>query len=73
MKWYETHENLVMLATMLDDDGRFDVPADVVRFLEKPWKWTEEWERWEAAGKPAKFSFDEPEPDFPDDVRVDPR
>ena len=72
-EWYETHENLVMLATMLDDDGRFAETADVVRFLEKPWKWTPEWERWEAAGKPAKFDFDEPEPDFPDDVRVDPR
>jgi hypothetical protein len=63
MSWYETHENLVMLATMLDDDGRFAETADVVRYLEKPWKWTDEWERWEAAGKPATFNFDEPEGD----------
>lgn len=58
LHWYETHDNLVMLATMLDDDGRFDETADVVRFIEKPWKWTAEWERWEAAGKPSKFDFE---------------
>lgn len=62
--WYETHENLVMLATALDDDCRFNETGDVIRFFEKPWKWEPEWDRWVAAGKPAEFDFDEPETDF---------
>lgn len=61
-QWYETHENMVALATALDDNGYFCETKDVVRYLEKPWKWTPEWERWTKAGRPAVFNFDEPAP-----------
>jgi hypothetical protein len=58
MNWFETHENLVMLAMALDTDCRFEEAADAIRFFEKPWKWTPEWESWSAAGRPAKFDFE---------------
>lgn len=62
--WYETHENLVMLATALDAACYFGEPADVIRFFEKPWKWSDEWDRWIAAGRPSKFDpEEEPEAD----------
>lgn len=39
-KWYESITNLTILATHLrEDDSEFDV----IYFMEKPWKWNQEW------------------------------
>lgn len=42
-EWYENHENLCELYRWLEQ--RCDQPTgdDIARFLEKPWKWTPEW------------------------------
>ncbi len=38
--WYDDRENLRNLAEyLIDKDG----DLDTVYFLEKPWKWNEEW------------------------------
>lgn len=38
--WYEDHENLAELWRWLEERGEQPDPA---YFLEKPWKWTPEW------------------------------
>lgn len=40
-KWYEDHRNLAALWTWLDENGQ--EPRDPSHFMEKPWKWDEEW------------------------------
>lgn len=57
-KWFEVYDNVTALASALNDDWRFETPTDMLRYFEKPWKWTPEWEAWTAAGKPTAFSFD---------------
>lgn len=54
-RWFEVREELVALAQVLDDSGFFDTTRDVVYFLEKPWKWSPEYERWVRAGRPAEL------------------
>lgn len=39
-KWYESIENLCNLAKELKDE---DPEFDVIYFMEKPWKWNQEW------------------------------
>lgn len=41
-EWWEFHNNLALLYAWLDDR---DAAPEVVEFLEKPWKWTPEWEQ----------------------------
>ncbi|HTQ44504.1 MAG TPA: hypothetical protein VMI75_17200 [Polyangiaceae bacterium] len=49
-EWWEDHRNLAALYRHLTDEC--ELPEDqVAYFLEKPWKWTDEWERM-IAGRP---------------------
>lgn len=41
--WFTDHENLALLWRWLDDRG--EAPTNTVLFLEKPWRWTEAWDR----------------------------
>ena len=49
-KWYESTHNLSELAraiseeSMTDIDSNVDAIEDYMLFLEKPWRWNEEWE-----------------------------
>lgn len=46
-KWYETHDNLVGLAEWLDSEcSNFIDASEAIRFFEKPWKWTREYDLW---------------------------
>ena len=40
-KWYDDHDNLWLCASV---QREIDDAFDVYYFLEKPWKWTDEWE-----------------------------
>lgn len=43
MEWYQSIENLRQLAAFIQDkDGA--TALDTAEFLEKPWKWNEEWD-----------------------------
>ena len=42
-EWFAVHDNLIQLAQWLNDKGHFDSPSHVIRFFEKPWKYTGEW------------------------------
>jgi hypothetical protein len=45
-KWYEVHENLVSLAEYLADHGA--TAHELVSFIEKPWKYEDEWNEYQA-------------------------
>jgi hypothetical protein len=40
--WYEDHSNVLRLATWLEDGYTAE---QLLRFIEKPWKWAPEWEK----------------------------
>ena len=44
MKWFESYENRQELAAHLITVGVLTTPRSVLRFYEKPWKYTPEWE-----------------------------
>lgn len=48
MEWYDSRENLANLARYIIDENGSE-SLDVVYFLEKPWKWTEEWNQYQEA------------------------
>lgn len=48
-EWHCCHDNLTTLARHLIDEEGYDA-EQMLRFFEKPWKWTEEWERLQATG-----------------------
>lgn len=46
--WYANHSNLAALWAWLVENG--ETPSDGPSyFMEKPWKWTPEWERFQEA------------------------
>lgn len=60
-KWIEDHGEVVAFAGALRDAGYFegdDAVANVIAYFEKPWKWTDEHDRWAAAGRPDEFDFE---------------
>lgn len=42
-EWYEDHENLAELWRWMVERCEQPTGDDVALFLEKPWKWTPEW------------------------------
>lgn len=44
-KWYMVYDHVVGLASWLVYERGLDA-KELVAFLEKPWKWTPEWEEW---------------------------
>lgn len=53
-KWFESHDELVWFAAVLTDAGEFPEAADLLRFFEKPWKWTPEHDEWARLGRPSR-------------------
>lgn len=50
MPWFAFHVNLAALWQWLDENG--ETPSDgPAYFMEKPWKWDSEWERFKASGE----------------------
>jgi hypothetical protein len=64
-KWFEDSAEVIAFARILvDAEGTWSA-VDVLRYLEKPWKWTVEHDRWIAMGRPFDIeegALDEPEP-----------
>jgi len=49
MYWYDNQDNVRSLAEFLDSECcYFTDTAAVIRFFDKPWKWSREWEIFEA-------------------------
>lgn len=47
IKWHETHDNLVGLASWLDSECyAFPDVSNCIRFFEKPWNWDREYDLW---------------------------
>lgn len=47
------HDNIVSFATMMTRDAlEFPTGEDLLEFIEKPWKWTDDFELWEQFDKP---------------------
>lgn len=40
--WFDNYANVVRLARWLASEQEFTV-SELLAYLEKPWKWTEEW------------------------------
>lgn len=47
MKWHESHDNLCGLARWMESEDLWLNTGELVYFLEKPWKWTREFELWQ--------------------------
>ena len=60
-KWFESHDNLIELAHWLLVDGWFTYPIDMLRYFEKPWKWTPEWDEMKAGPTEEQLGLDDPE------------
>lgn len=41
-EWHETYSNVVAVARLLVEQGMG--AEQLLRFLEKPWKWSEKWD-----------------------------
>lgn len=50
-EWVADHGEMATVAQMLLDANLVD-PAGMVDFIEKPWKWSAERDRWVVAGRP---------------------
>jgi hypothetical protein len=53
--WYASHDELVSFASLLVELyalGPDNSAADLLRYFEKPWQWTNEHARWVALGRP---------------------
>jgi hypothetical protein len=42
-EWWSDPSNTLELARKLTDEGHILDTEEMLRFFEKPWKWTEEW------------------------------
>ncbi len=58
-EWYHDHAELSEVAAVLADVYAWECVEDVLRFLEKPWKWTPERNRWVALGRPDPATLDD--------------
>lgn len=52
--WFESHDELLAFARALVAGVMWSAD-ELLAYLEKPWKWTEEHAAWIAAGRPAEF------------------
>lgn len=51
-KWFEDQAVVIAFARILVDSQGTLTADDVIRYFEKPWKWTDEHARWVAMGSP---------------------
>ena len=61
MKWFESYENRQELAAHLITVGVLTTPRSVLRFYEKPWKYTPEWDKFQ--GRPTEEELGLENPD----------
>lgn len=48
--WYDNHINIYQLAIwLIENDDCFWSAEDVLRLIEKPWQWVDEWEAFQRA------------------------
>ena len=47
-EWHGDYDNVLALANWLDDESCFESATDAIYFFEKPWKWSREWELYQA-------------------------
>ena len=47
-KWFTSYDNVYDLGDALVERGDLYTVADLLRYFEKPWKWTPEWEQYAA-------------------------
>ena len=45
-KWHETYTNVFEFAEWLEDEHYWVNTSHLLRYFEKPWKWTPEYELW---------------------------
>lgn len=50
--WYQYHDEVVGLGRHLVETFYLATAAEVVDYMEKPWKWGPEWLAWKAAENP---------------------
>ena len=48
-EWYQSHTSLVEFAGWMVEEHFFTTPGEVVDFMEKPWKWTAEYQKFRDA------------------------
>jgi hypothetical protein len=53
-KWYENLAEVHAFAAALVAAGEMDV-KDLLAMLDRPWRWTPEYERWVAKGRPELY------------------
>lgn len=58
-RWYADHHEVISLASVLVDAERLDTPREVIYFFEDPWKWSQAYGTWVAAGRPQPPSGDD--------------
>ena len=51
--WYEDHSELVAFARAISTSFDWDA-ATLLHLFENPWRWTDEYIRWVADGRPAE-------------------
>jgi hypothetical protein len=50
-KWFEDFEKVLNLAKWLEEEGRVTTAFQMLQIFEKPWKWEQEWNEYQAAKK----------------------
>lgn len=55
LTWLNDYDNITGFGAVLAQSGMS--AADLQYYYEKPWKWENEYARWESAGKPDEFNL----------------
>lgn len=55
IKWAGRHSEVTGFAAAMIASGHFTTVSDLQYFYEKPLKWSSEYHRWVAAGRPDEF------------------
>lgn len=50
--WHASYPNVIGFAGILVRADWLDSADDVIYYLEKPWKWNNEYELWDGCGRP---------------------
>jgi hypothetical protein len=61
-EWFEDYHELASFADALDEANEWDDVEELLYYIEKPFKWNTEHEKWEEFGNP--YSEDEGWTDF---------
>lgn len=53
VEWYEDYRELGSFASVLYDADEFDDVSELLYYIEKPYKWDTEHDKWEEMGNPS--------------------